>query len=196
MRAVPRPSTGLSLIELLIVIAVVGILAGMLLPRSDPSMQDKLRGVAQIVRTDLAYGRSLAVANNSTYEITFDTDENRYVLQHSGDREALDILPDSPFRNPDDPAEQHIVDLDELPRIGTPVRILTSASCGEVAAWVPGVEFGPLGETTQTSPTVVWLAIGNNSEARYMSLEVDPITGLTDVTYHGADGPTGTILPP
>ncbi len=80
------------------VIVVMGILVGLVLPNSNPSLLDQLRSAAQILRTDLAYGQSLAVANNSTYRFTFDTQNNRYVLSHSGANAALDKLPDSPFR--------------------------------------------------------------------------------------------------
>jgi hypothetical protein len=73
---------------------------------------------------------------------------------------------------------------------------VTSATSGEGAAWAPDVEFGPLGETTRSSPTTVWLTIGSDAEARYVSLTVDPITGLTRLDYHGAEGPSAGTLPP
>ena len=67
-----RPTAGLTLIELLIVVAVMGILAGLVLPSSNPSLHDQLRSAAQILAGDLAYGRSLAVTHNSRYQFTFD----------------------------------------------------------------------------------------------------------------------------
>jgi prepilin-type N-terminal cleavage/methylation domain-containing protein len=186
---------GFSLIELLMVIVVMGILAGVVLPKANSNLYDQLRSAAQILRTDLAYARSLAVANNSTYKITFDRTENRYVLEHTGSRAALDTLPDSPFRDPGDPPDEHIVDLDELPRLGAGVRIVTSASSGETAAWVPDVEFGPLGGTTRTSPTGIWLAAGSGSEECYVSLTVDPVTGLTELQYCASAGPPAAAMP-
>ncbi len=184
-----RQSAGFSLVELLIVLAVMGILAGLILPRTNPSLYDQLRSAAQILRTDLAYGRSLAVTNDSTYRLVFDAANNRYILEHSGPRAALDILPDSPFRSPGDPPDQHVVDLDELPHMGASVRIVTVVTIAAVPETVTDVEFGPLGETTRLSPTVVWLAAGRGDDTRYFSLTVNPVTGLTEVEYRASEGP-------
>jgi len=190
-----RQAAGFSLIELLIVIAVLGILAGLVLPRSNPSLYDQLRGAAQVLRTDLAYARSLAVTNSSSYRITFDATGNRYVLEHSGSKTALDPLPDSPFRDPDDPVTRHVVELDRLPHVGLGVRIVTAASSGAATERVTDVEFGPLGQTTRSSPTVVWLAAGHGSDTRYLSLTINPVTGLTDAEYRAAEGPPAETLP-
>jgi prepilin-type N-terminal cleavage/methylation domain-containing protein len=190
-----RQSAGFSLIELLMVIVVLGILAGLVLPRSNPSLYDQLRAAAQILRTDLAYRRSLAVTNSSSYRIRFDTTGNRYVLAHSGNKAALDVLPDSPFRDPDDPATEHVVELDRLPHVGCGVRIVTAATSGVVTERVSDVEFGPLGATTRSSPTVVWLAAGHGGDTRYLSLTINPVTGLTEVEYRATEGPPPAALP-
>ena len=189
-----RQSDGLSLIELLMVIAIMGILAGMVIPRSTPGIHDQLRSAAQILQTDLAYGRSLAVTNNSTYRLTFQTAENRYVLEHSGSNPALDTLPNSPFGNPDDPPQQHIVDLDALPSMGPPVEFVTAGVLGNSPQRVDDVEFGPLGETTRSEETVIWLAAGAGRQRRYLLLNINPVTGLAEVGAYTGEGPPAALL--
>lgn len=182
------------MIEVLIVIALLGILVGLALPDSNPSLYDQLRATALILKTDLAYGRSLAVANNSSYQVTFDAKENRYLLEHSGGNAALDKLPDSPFRNLGDPPDQHIVDLDDLPHLGPTVRILTVTKSLVAPQRVADVEFGPLGETTRTEETVIWLAVGQDRETRYQTLTIDPVTGLVEIGAYTSEGPPAALL--
>ena len=190
----PRPHrriAGFTLIELLVVIAILGILLGVVLPSSNPSLHHQLQSAASILRTDLAYGRSLAVSNNSTYRVTFDSANNRYVLEHSNTDSAfadLNTLPDSPFRDPADPPTQHIVDLDDLPRMGAAARLLTTTA-GKPPESVSDVEFGPLGQTTRTGETKIWLAAGLGSEVRYIWLQINPATGLTSIGDYTNKGP-------
>ena len=193
-----RPSDGFSLIELLIVIAVMGILIGLVMPSGEPNLYEQLRAAAAILKADLAYARSLAVTHNSNYQITFDVDNNRYVLEHSGINSALDTLSDSPFREPGESAKQHIVDFDELPHVGPTVRLVVAAKkateIGNYTGRVSDVEFGPLGETTRSEYTDVWLAVGSDDDPRYVPLMINPITGMTEVSDFTSDGPPEWLL--
>jgi len=184
-----RRSDAFTLIELLIVIAMMGILVGLVLPGMDPALDEQLRLGAEVLRTDLAYARSLAITNQSTYRITFDRGENRYVLTHSGADDALDALPDSPFRNPGDPPEQHVVDFDELPRVGRGVRFEAAATLDTFLLTTDNIEYGPLGETTRGSYSVIWLAAGTGEETKYVWLLVYPVTGLAEVGGYSTNGP-------
>lgn len=181
MRPTHKPTAAFSLIELLIVVAVMGILIGIVLPHFQPPLSEQLRGAATIVAADLSYARNLAVTNGSTYRTAFDVNGNRYVLTHSGSNSALDTLPSTPFRPSHDAPDEHTCDLDQLPHIGTTVHV--HAVSEGVGTWKPidHVEFGPLGGTTRSEPTRVWLRCGSGPDSRFLPLTVDPITGLVAV---------------
>jgi len=189
-----RSTAGFTLIELLVVIAVLGILAALVMPNSQPSIHDQLRSAARIMATDLSYARSLALTNNSTYEVTFDPTENRYVIAHSGTNPGLDTLPNSPFRNPDDPADQHLADFDELPHLGPTVQLVTAAAGDTPLAKVNDVEYGPLGETTRPKQTIVWLSAGRGAEMLFVTIVIDPVTGLPEVERPTQDGPPAELV--
>lgn len=193
---IPRrqSSAGFTLIELLVVIAVLGILAALVMPSSEPSIHDQLRSAARIMATDLLYARSLALTNNSTYEVTFDTTQNRYVVAHSGSSPGLDTLPNSPFRDPGDPPDEHIVDFDDLPHLGPTVELVTVAAGDTPLAKVDDVEFGSLGQTTRPKQTIVWLAAGRGTERLYVRIVIDAITGLPEVERPTADGPPEEVV--
>jgi prepilin-type N-terminal cleavage/methylation domain-containing protein len=191
-----RPPAAFSLIEVLLVIALMAILAAVVLPNSNPSIHDQLQSAAQIVAADLSYARSLAVTYGSNYRVEFNANDNRYVLQHSGANAALDALPDSPFRNPYDPADRHVVQLDQLPHLGPPVRLAATATFAGALASADDVEFGPLGETTRSEYTLIWLAAGEGASKRYVMLYVNPVTGLTTIGPYSGHGPPESMQEP
>ncbi len=182
-------SAGFTLIELLIVISLMAIIAGFVLPSSNPGIHDQLRTAARIVATDLAYGRSLALANNSSYKFTFDMENNRYVLEHSGSNSDLDTLPDTPFSDMDDAETQHVVSLDDLPRVEAPVELVKVVDASDFDEEVTDLEFGALGETTRSRETTIWLSAGKGDAERYISITVNPTTGLATVGEFNGDGP-------
>jgi hypothetical protein len=155
-------------------------------------VHDQLQSVARVLAGDIAYGRSLAVANSSNYRFTFETIENRYILRHSGANGALNVLPESPFRSPSDPPDQYIVDLAGLPRLGGHnVRLLTVTGVNQAIINTADLEFGPLGETTRSQETLVWLAGGRATDTRYLAVHVNPVTGLTSIGQFTSLAPVG-----
>ncbi len=194
MRHTSRQRAGFTLIELLMVIALVSVLAAVVLPSAEPSLSDQLRAMARILATDLAYARSLAVTNHSTYRVVFDVKNNRYLLEHSGSNPTLDLLPESPFSRVAGPQRQMVVALDELPSLGTRVRL--EAVVDTSARELDDVEFGPLGETTRSGQTIVWLSGGSEPRKRYTRLVVHPATGLTEVGGSTEYGPAAGVATP
>ena len=182
--------TGFSLLELMMVIAVMAIFTAALIPWAESTSHDTMIAAAQNVATDLAYARSLAVSNNSNYVVRFNKDNNRYILEHSGSNAALDTLPDSVFRNADDPPNKHIVKLDELPGIGEPVELVGVFRAADTPESIENIEFGPLGETTETSPSIVLIKLGTKSRLRHALIVVNPITGLATVYPYSENLPS------
>lgn len=192
----PPPRDAYTLVELLIVVALMGILAGVLLPSFNPSIHDQLRAAAQVVAAELAYTRDLAVSNDSNYEITFDIDAEQFVLRHSGANSSLDTLPPSPFHSPDDPGDAHTTCLSDLPHAGPNVEIVKVYKASGTPTNVATLEFGPLGETTRSEETVVWLACGGGDNRLYLPVTVDPVTGQASIgTIQATSPPTSVSTP-
>ena len=194
-----RPATreGYTLVELLIVVALMGILAGILLPSFNPSIHDQLRSAAQIVASEFAYARDLAVTNNTSYELTFDVAAEQFVLRHSGGNPLLDTLPSSPFHCADDPPDAHTTCLKSLPHVGPNIDIVKLYTSAATPTNVATLEFGPLGETTRSEETVVWLACGGGESRLYVALQVDPVTGLAAIgTIQAAQPPISAATVP
>jgi hypothetical protein len=153
----------------------------MLIPRMSHEVPDQLSAVAEIVVADLDYARSLAVVNGSKYQITFTPTMGQYVLRHSGTNTLLHALPHSAFRLPTDPPDAQTTDLTRLP-LAQPSVLLHAIVAGDGSLIsVTDVEFTPLGGTTQTSPTVIWLACGSGSERRFVPITISAATGLAEI---------------
>jgi hypothetical protein len=156
-------------------------LAAVIIPQLSGDLPERLNAGAQVVSTDLDYARSLAVANNSSYRVTFDPPNNRYFLRHSGTNAQFNTLPRSPFRQTDDPVDQQTTKLDTLPLPEPRVRLVAVVEQQGSPQSTISIEFTPLGGTTSTYPTVVWLGCGGGTLQRYIPIGIDPTTGLATI---------------
>ena len=163
----------------MIVITLVGILTVLVIPNANSGIHDQLQSAADVIAADVAYARSLAVTNSSKYRLTFDADQNLYVLQHSGTNATLANLPSSPFRSSQEAATTQTVRLADLPHLGSAAKLVGVYSMGSSSAVVTDLEFGPLGESTRGEETVIWLSAGKATARRFLSIRVNPVTGLS-----------------
>jgi type II secretory pathway pseudopilin PulG len=181
--------SAVTLVELLLTLAVLAILAGVLIPQLSGDIPERLSAGSQILSADLDYARSLAVANNTSYRVTFDVSNNHYDLRHSGANTVFNTLPRSPFRQTDDPVNLQTTKLSKLPLPEPGVRLAAVVQMAGTPVSAMTLEFNELGGTVSTSTTVIWLSCGRGNLKRYCSVHVDPITGLVSI------GPTVTSLP-
>lgn len=186
-----RSLRGFSLIELMIVIALMAIAAGVLIPRSDPTVTEQLRAVAQVVAADLGYARNLAVVNNSTYRVTFDLTDHQSLLQHTGSNTALNTLPKSPYDHAPEAADRHVTRLKQLGGTGPRVRLTRVEELSSPAKSVQTVTFTPLGGTARAAATRIWLECGAAGDIRYLPVSIDPATGLAEIGSLQATAPIG-----
>ena len=166
---------------MLLTIAVLGILAAVLIPQLSGDLPERLNAAAQVISADLDYARSLAVSNSSTYRITFEPGNNRYYLRHTGAGTQFNTLPQSPFRQTDDPVDQQTTNLAMLPLPEPGVKLLAVVQMQSGGQATTNVEFTPLGGTTSSQKTVIWLGCGAGALRRVISVSVAPITGLVTI---------------
>lgn len=191
-----RSPHGFTLIELLLVVAILGILSALVLPDAHSSVPEQLDGAAHALVSDLAWARSLAVDYESKYRVTFNVATNSYLLEHTGTNTALDTLPRLPTQTLSDTTDEYVVRLDDAPTLGaSAAKLLAAGTAGSLATTTATVEFGPLGETTSSAETLIWLTAGTNQARRYLAVSVDPITGLAWVGELTATLPTGVTNP-
>lgn len=195
-KATQRASAGgFTLVEVLIVVALVAILATMTVSTMNPGVVERLRGAATVVAAELDEARNLAVAHNSSYRLTVSFTDNRLVLTHVGANAALNTLPASPWAGKGSTSTARVLDLDDLPLGSGRVQLYAVGVLGSPAQRATFVEFGPLGQTSAAAPTAIWLAAGNRDSRRYVELQVNPITGLVTVGAVGAAEPPAGIVP-
>jgi prepilin-type N-terminal cleavage/methylation domain-containing protein len=90
---------GMSLVELIMVMAIIGIMVGLAIPRIDSFYSMKLAGAAQKTVSDIRYVQQLAVSRHESYKITFyNNPVNRYDVQKLDNSFALSPFGRNNFR--------------------------------------------------------------------------------------------------
>jgi prepilin-type N-terminal cleavage/methylation domain-containing protein len=76
-----RSSRGFTLIETMIIVAIIGVLAGLTIPAFANYIQrQKVIGARNELMADIQYARSLAIARRTTYQIDFEAGQYRLII--------------------------------------------------------------------------------------------------------------------
>jgi prepilin-type N-terminal cleavage/methylation domain-containing protein len=180
---------GVSLVEILLVVAILGVVAAGALTLFQPNLVDALENAAQIVSSDVERARNLAVSNNSQYKITFNADGSGYYLQHSGANASLNTLPSWPYKQRSDPADRQTTLLKKLPGLDDVDLIGVAQVVSSTRQKVNDLTFSALGATTRTQTTEIWLAAGTGDSRRYLAVSINSTTGLASVGDIGGLAP-------
>lgn len=177
-----RRNTGLTLIELLITIALMGILAALVMPNANPAVRDQLIAAAHVVCSDLAYGRSLAITSGVDCTYSFNVTANSYTLTSTSN------LPASLFDNPTT-SKTYTVELNKLPHLGSAVCLYawgtgTASSVRTASSMVfesSGEATTLVGGSSSVADVYIWLTAGAGASQRYICIHVCGVTGLVTV---------------
>jgi len=176
----------------MIAISITAIMAGAAVPLFQPNVTVQLEATGQVVAADLMRVRDLAVSNNSSYRLTFDLAQNQYYLEHTGTNAALNTLPSTIYLNSANTTTRQYTKLDDLPHIGVSPKLHAVVTVATGATNVTTVEFDALGATTASAETQIWLTTGSGDGLRYISLRIDPVTGLVRVNEIAGNYPYGS----
>ncbi len=185
-------SQGFTLLELLVTVAIIGILAATVIPFLRTTDADRLQGAAQILASDLEVARNLAVTNQSKYQLRFTPNSTAYYLEHSGTNSVLNDLPPSPFAQSNDPTTRHTTDLEAIASSG--VSVFGISRSGTFDTTESNIEFTSLGSTSDPTQQVIWLTTGQGDEQRFLPVSVNATTGLIEIGEFTARNPRRSSL--
>jgi prepilin-type N-terminal cleavage/methylation domain-containing protein len=163
-----------TLIELLIVVALLAILAAVVLPGLDASTISQLRAAADLIASDLAYAQGLAISTGEPIQVQFQVQQNRYQLvDPDGGAYGEPVTIEYPTGDYPLHDNLYIVDFDD-PGSLRGVRLESVAFNGSST-----LEFGPYGEPSEGGTIV--LRAGD----RRLTLTVEPVLGQVRIGQIG-----------
>lgn len=87
-----KNSKGFSLVELIVVIAIMGIMSALIIPKMGSSSSEaKVKAAAREVVTNSRYARDQAITHGKDYTITFNKDASSYTIVGTPDTITVDL---------------------------------------------------------------------------------------------------------
>ena len=73
-----------TLLEVIIVLIIIGIVAGIAVPIYTSAASIQLKTAADVVASDLEYAKNMAISTGKSYSVVFDTRAESYSIEDSG----------------------------------------------------------------------------------------------------------------
>ncbi len=155
----PGPRRGFTLIEILIVMAIITIVAMTAIPMMSSASSVQIRAAANMIAADLEYAKSMAITRGQNYSVVFDQNADSYQLED----------PDGVIQHPVKKGFNYIVDF------GSDTRLNRVDITGANFSGNPDVEFDSMG--SPDSGGTVSLQAGSTTA----TITVVPITGYISI---------------
>ena len=155
-----------TLVEILMVLVLLAILAAVVVPVFQPTTASQLELAAHVLASDIQYCQSLALTNNSDYQLGFNFPLNRYEISHQGANTALDQLPSTAFMLNTVGAGGKPTQYNPLgDEPGLQGRVLLHAvRVGEFGA-ISQFQFDGIGSLNTNNDVTIWLTAGSGKPA-------------------------------
>lgn len=162
-------TTGFTMIELLVVVALLAILSLLIVPLVSTASDTQIEAAAQLIASDVEYVKSLAIGKGTDHSIIFDLTNDSYKAVDEDDA----TLTHPVFRKSYVTAlqtEGMDVDIKDINGATTGTYKVTFDYIG--TPYIQGLS------TPATTDTVIELEAGTNT--RYITIK--PITGFAEIT--------------
>ena len=180
----------MTLVEVLVVVAILAALAGMAVAYVEVSPSDRLQRTADMLAADLERVQELSLARGAPHRALFEGVERRFILKHTGTNGSLHALPQYVRTSSYEDSKQATYDLDERTPYGKYVRIAGFEPSTLYANDEFPLQYGADGALTDGRTATIWLSSTNDGVTRYLPVRIYAVTGVVSV------GSTVGTLPP